>query len=463
MRTNSLISLFVLAAVSSCGGCGDRGPLPEKPTALQGHCIYVNGFSKREECREYRGAKWTAEEATNDCKGAGSTLQPGACAYPEILGECVLGEPEKYQWLSFPGNDVSLCGGTKRGCEFFAGGIFGPSSVCGGVDGGDTSLGLPPFEWPTQNCVTPVTGEPAGKGPDGKVCTWSMISAATEEGRHFESYASCDQVRTQRPYYPVPTNDGATVDDPRMADPAYVAELSWLKGQIQSTACVCCHSTMAPKGTSNWYVDQPGNFMNGFFNRGLAMGAGWINTVGFGAYPPEQNNGFVRADVEHPDRPIFVTTDPERVRRFFEAELMHRGKTKADYASMPYGAGPLDDQRFYKPKACEAGEGVGSDGLLRWTQGPARYVYVMSAESPSPGVPPNLDQPAGTVWRIQVPFSGKPVASGAVTYGVVPEGFEQFAPAGTVAPPPLEHGKKYYLYVMADIVIPNARCLFTAP
>ena len=425
--------------------------------------MYVNGFSKREECREYRGTKWTVEDASNDCKGNGSKLVEGECTYAGILGECALGGPDKYSWLEFPGSDATQCASTKRGCEFFGGGIFGGSAVCGAVNDGVNSTGLPTFQWPEKTCRAPLPGEPAGKGPDGQVCSWEMISGATEEGREFEKYANCESVRTQRPYYAAPTNTDATRADERLNDPAYAQELTWLRGQIKSTACVCCHSTKAPEGTSNWFVDQPGNFMNGFYDRGLAMGAGWINTVGFGAYPQEQNNGFMRADEAHPERTIFVTTDSDRVRRFFEAELAFRGKTKADFADQPYGAGPLDDQRFFKPKACQAGEGVGANGLISWSQGPARYVYVMAAEANSPGVPPNLDQPAGTLWRIQAPWTASAIVSGTVTYGQVPEGFAQFAPSVGTAPPALERGKQYYLYVLADIALPNARCLFTAP
>jgi hypothetical protein len=77
-------------------------------------------------------------------------------------------------------------------------------------------------------------------------------------------------------------------------------------------------------------------------------------------------------------------------------------------------------------------------------------------------VPPNLDQPAGTVWRVAVPWTGQPIDSGALQYGVVPDGFVQKAPAAG-APPALESGKQYYLYVLADIAIPNSRCTFTAP
>jgi hypothetical protein len=224
---------------------------------------------------------------------------------------------------------------------------------------------------------------------------------------------------------------------------------------------VCCHSTLAPKGTSNWYVDQPGNFINGFYDRGLAMGAGWINTVGFGAFLPSQNNGFFRANPASPNESIFVTTDQPRMKAFFEAELAARGKTRGDFADQPYGAGPLDEQRFFRPAECSNGEGIDADGTVTWPKGPARYLYVLEASASSPGVPPNLDTPDGTLWRVDAPWTRDAVASGTVKYGAVPDGFTLRVPT-TGAPPELVKGRQYYLYVMADIVIPNARCLFTA-
>lgn len=445
-------------------GCGAKGRVPAKPAENVGSCSYVNGFSKRAECREYRGSKWTLEAATADCKDQNNTvLSVGtSCDSSQIIGECILGSADKYTWIVMPGNDVNVCSSSQRGCEFFGGGIFSPSALCGGIEPGTGGTGLPTFEWPDQVCKAPKAGEPAGKGPDGQVCTWQMISGATEEGRHYEDYASCDRVRTQRPYYAALTNPDAEKADARLDDPTYSTELTWVKSQIRATACVCCHSTIAPEGTSNWYVDQPGNFMNGFYPRGLAMGAGWINTVGFGAFPAEQNNGFHRSNPADPNNTIFVTTDQDRMRKFFEAEAVYRGLKKEDFADQPYGAGPLDDQRFYVPSTCSNGEGVAADGTLTWRQGPARYLYVMEGGSNSPGVPPNLDMPTGVVWRIDVPFIGTPVASGAVKFGQVPEGFVQKAPA-TGAPAALVSGRQYYLYVLADIAQPNTRCLFTAP
>lgn len=459
----ALFPALALAFAAGCG-CGPKGPLPAKPAALVGHCVYVNGFSKRTECKEYRGTKWTETEATRDCKGNSSNIVLGeACSTDKILGECVLGEPEKYSWLYFPGEDAAACGSMKRGCEFFAGGTFGPAPICGGVEPGTGGTGLPTFQWPELSCRDPKPGEPAGRGPGGKVCTWEAISGATEEGRNFADYASCDRVRTQRPYHAAPiTTENPERDDPRLQDPAYAAEHTWVKQQINATACGCCHSTSAPEGPANWYLEQKGNFINGFSDRAIAMGAGWVDTVSFGAYPPEQNNGFHRPTPSTPNETMFVTTDQARMKRFFEGEAAARGLKKESFSGT-YGGGPLDDQRFYRPKACEAGEGVAADGTMTWTQGPARYIYILEADSPSPGVPPNLDMPGGTVWRIDAPYTSQAIASGALKFGVVPEGFTQKMPADGSKPPALVSGRQYYIYVMADIALPNARCLFTAP
>lgn len=456
-------TLLVVLSLMGCGGA--KGPLPAKPTENIGRCVYTNGFSKKPECREYRGAQWTEVDAVADCKDQNQTLEAGAtCSnFTETLGECVLGKPGKYTWVTMIGTDAAACASTKRGCEFFGGGIFGPSPLCGALDpdtGGST--GLPTFQWPDLVCKEPLPGEPAGKGPNGQVCTWQLISGATEEGRRFDDYASCDRVRTQRPYYGAPTEEGALNDDPRMKDPSYAGEVDWIKKQISSTACVCCHSTRAPNGTSNWYVDQPGNFINGFHARGLAMAAGWIDTSSFGAFSPAQNNGFFRATPDTPNVTMFVTTDQARMKRFFEAELAHRGFKRTDFPAQSSGAGPLDDQRAYRPTACTNGEGVSADGTLTWRQGPARYVWVLEADATSPGVPPNLDLPQGTLWRFDLPWTADAVASGSVKYGATPATALQRAPA-TGQPTALVSGRQYYLYVLADIAQPNTRCLFTAP
>lgn len=456
--------VLVFSVLSACSLRND--PIPTLPETVVGSCRYTNPFAKLEECRDYLGTAWTEKSTKDDCaaqqlNGQRAEYTLGAaCSYPSILGYCILGKGEAFTRIHLPGDDDTKCASSERGCEIFGGGLFDAAPLCGGktTEGGGT--GLPTFQPPVLTCQAPLPGEAPGQSPGGQVCTWSMISAATEPGRAYEAYADCGRVRTQRPYYGAPTAADATRADPRLDDPTYRAEVEWVRQEISSTACVCCHKSTAPLGSSNWSVDQPGNFLNGFYDRGLAMGAGWINTVGFGAYPVEQNNGFSRSTPDRPNDSIFVTTNPERMKRFFEAELAHRGKTKADFAGQVYGAGPLDDQRFFVPGPCENGEGVDENGKLTWIGGRARYVYVMEKDTPSPGVPPNLDLPTGVVWRFDVPPTAvQGVESGTVTYGAPPEGTTQKFPASG-SPAALVSGKQYYLSVMQDIAFPATRCVF---
>lgn len=455
--------VILAAAVLVLAGCRcNGGPVPVLPEKIVGSCVYKNQFSKLEECTDYVG-EWAEKEATDDCTGKGSAFSGKPCGIEQRLGYCILGGAgSKFSRITFPGVDATACASAKRGCEFFGGGVFDAAPVCGGVIGEPMGTGLPTFLQPVRTCVDPKAGEPAGKSDGGKVCTWEMISGATEEGRHFEDYASCDRVRTQRPYYPVGVRAEAADPDVRMNDPAYAAEVAWIKSQVQATACVCCHSTRAPEGSSNWFIESAPNFINSFGNRGLAMGAGWVDTVGFGAYPKAENNGFSRATPADPAHSIFVTTDDTRMRTFFEKELAARGVARSVYPPGTYGAGPLDDQRFYEPKPCTGSEGVAADGTITWLNGKARYVYVLEENAGSPTVPPNLDLPQGTIWRLDVPATGTPLASGTVRYGQLPLGAAQRFPAEG-APAALTKGQKYYLYVLADIVVPNTRCIFTAP
>jgi hypothetical protein len=349
-----------------------------------------------------------------------------------------------------------------RGCQFFGGGSFVPTPQCGGKVENENET-LPIFQQPEYVCKAPKAGEPPGKGPNGQVCTWSAISGATEEGRNFEDYGNCDMIRTQRPYRAVPPNSTAKDEDPRLKDPAYVKENEWVKSQIRSAACVCCHTTNAPKGPSNWYLESGPNWVNSFGPLGLAMGAGWINTISFGAYPPEQNNGFTRTSPENPNHTAFPTTDDARMRRFFEAELAYRGKKREDFASQKDGYTPLDIQLTYVPTDCTPEQAIASDGTITWIGGPARYLYVLEGDASSPGVPPNLDIPKGTLWRVDVDWkSGVPFDSGSIKYGVLPEGLKQSFPKEG-KPKPLESGKTYYLYVLKDIAFPLTRCLLKAP
>lgn len=428
-------------------------------TADSNHsCSYASPFTGGSECRDYVGSGWTEADVSADCSMVAGALALGeACSDSDVLGRCVVdgGTDFEVHYVIY-GSDADSCSAQQFGCETFAGGQWQPDPICEGAGGdGDGDGGGNVFIQPTLNCVDPIEGEPPGQSEGGKVCTWQSIAASTEEGRHFADYASCDILYTQRPYYGAPPKPAPAEPDPRLQDPEYVAELDWVRSQIEASGCVCCHSeAIVPQGTSNWYIEAPNNWMNSFYDSGLALGANWIDSTSFGAFDPADNNGFDRIHSGIP------STDPDRMVQFFRDELAWRGKSEADFAdAAPFG-GPLYSQMVYEPDACQNGEGVASDGTLVWTGGLARYVYVLAAGTQSPTVPPNLDLPIGTLWRVDVPSDGDPIASGELVYGQTPAGMGQRYPAQG-NPVALQPGEQYYLYVTKDVGIPITRCLFT--
>jgi hypothetical protein len=349
----------------------------------------------------------------------------------------------------------------KTGCETFAKGKFTPGPTCSGAGaggGGATGggYGAEPFVQPYRACKDPLPGEPAGQSEGGQVCTWTLISGSTEVGRHFEDYASCDDVLTQRPYWPAPPHATTAKDDPRLGDAAFMAEVAWAKAQVESSACVCCHAKrLAPAGASQWLTDADGIWLDGLSDSGLAMMAGLADSTALGAFPAEDNNGFDRSVVGVP------TTDSARMKKLLLGEWERRGLTDADAAEVPPFGGPLVDQLAYEPGPCAAGEGVDAKGELVWSGGDARYLYVLDAGSANPGVPPNLDEPAGTRWLVDVPTKSPAFAAG-VRYGEVAGALRQRIPASG-QPAPLVSGGTYYLYVLKDVGFPLARCTFVAP
>jgi hypothetical protein len=452
--------VLAAAAASVVASCGrPAGPVPTVPSRVVGSCIYRNNFSGMDECKDYLGDGWTEAAVSAECQRRNSTAAIGtACSYPSTLGTCILNanRPDVVR-ITFPGSDPSKCGSMQMGCEFFGGGYFVPSAICAGSTGPSMPPStLPVFRQPELVCRAPRAGEPTGMSSGGQVCTYSSIAACTEPGRKFTDYSSCEPVLTQRPYWPARRAPARTTPDPRMSDPAYTSELSWVRSQIESCGCICCHSNRAaPMGPSNWFVEADGNFMDTFHDTGLALGAGWVDSASLGAYPREQNNGFSRTTSGIP------STDPERMARFFANELANRGRTRESFSgATPFG-GPIYTQTQYTPTACTGTDGIAADGTISWSGGPARYVYVLAAGSANPGVPPNFDLPTGTQWRVDVPFDGTPVNTG-IRYGTVPMGATQRFPQGMTPPAALVPGQRYYLYVLQDVGIPITRCLFNA-
>lgn len=305
---------------------------------------------------------------------------------------------------------------------------------------------IPPYS----TCVEPRDGE-RGSGPDGKVCINVAISGATEPGKSFAAYGSCDLVRTQRPYWPAPPTKQAAADDPRFEDDRYLAELAWVGAQIAATGCVCCHdSRVAP--ASQWDIALGPLWLDSLSDNGLALFAGLADSSVLGAYPPADNFGFDR------ERTGIPSTDSARMETFMREELARRGISERAARAVPPFGGPIYENRVRKPTSCGAGEGITPEGRVLWRGGDARYVYVLAEDSENPGVPPNLDLPEGTLWRLDVLASQPPVASG-LAFGSTPEGSFQAFPERTPAAS-LRVGSRYQLTVLRDVGLPLANCTF---
>jgi len=458
MQYSTVLFLLPGAVLASCAlaGCAS-GPADVSDDVL-GHCSYTNPFANQPECREFRGDGWTVEDATASCDEEGAPFEEGPCPPGDTYGACLVIVDDARQLLYVaPGTDVTQCASQQRACELFAGGAFILGNICGG-DG--TPIDVDDFYSESyvtpavQICMAPVDGEP-GLSPDGQVCTWQQMSGCTEPGRNYEDYASCDDVRTQRPYYPSPpSSEGPSLDDSRLTDPLYAADVAWVKEQLDACACVCCHKeSITPSGAAIFDTDATGNWVNTFSDWGIAFAARAFDSSLLGAYAPDDNNGFGRTISGLP------STDQMRMKAFFERELLHRGKTVDDYANTGPQPAIFASQAAYEPSSCESGEGVATDGTITWEGGRARYVFILEAGSANPGVPPNLDEPAGTLFKLDTIPPAIPMKTGEVQYGVVPQGTQQSVPDDGV-PTPLVEGREYLIFALADIAVPMTRCLF---
>lgn len=458
--------VYLAAAVALVGCSGSTSTKPTLSDVRIGHCVYTGLFSKLPECKDYLGA-WKVADAEKDCtvenKG---TFEGGSICAPEaFLGACLIASKPEQTRTYIATDNTAKCASARTGCETFGGGYWDAAPVCGGANDELVVKSADAFREPNHKCFMPAAGEAAGHSDGGMICVWEGIHGATEEGRSFRKDANCDESRSGRPYYPKAPGPRVDEADARRSDPAYLAEEAWVKSQINAASCVCCHAAGAsPNGAPAIFdTDREGSFANQLTDRGVAQGAGVVSTVPLGAWPSELNNGFAKSNLAHPDWSVFLSTDPARMKAFWQKEMEHRGLTAADLVGVPDGLGPLSEQFYFQPQACTDGSSIGADGTLTWGKGRARYVYVMEATSRSPTVFPNLDLPEGTLWRIDLsPDSEQVMVSGTVKYGQLPtDATQKFPVAG--APAALQSGKQYFLYVTADQMLPISRCLVTAP
>lgn len=347
-------------------------------------------------------------------------------------------------------------------------------------------FGIEPFVQPYIKCMDlPDKDNPTG--PKKNVCVNALISGSTEEGYHFADFGVCKDVRTQRPFNPLHTVKTVVTDpnDPRLADKAFMNELAWVNSQIRSSGCVCCHDSSVDKKTAFWDIAVPNNpiWTDQLDKYATEVFTGRVDSTAFGAYPNELNHGF---DRHHTGLP---STDPMRMRTFFLNLANKLGTTPEEIAAMPPLADVLAGQLRDKPKACPSGVGVYADQTIHWTYldlgnlgslfsgdlnnilalvPVARYIYILAPDSVTPLVPPNLDRPAGMIWRLDRNREAAPFFTGLPKYPtaadhLLPPLAKQAFPEDGSLPEPLVPGQTYYLDAQIDTAFPAARCLFTYP
>ena len=307
---------------------------------------------------------------------------------------------------------------------------------------------------PYLNCSPPLDGDEE-YAIDGEICVNVFISGASPFGTSFADYGSCADVLTNRPTGDYPVVNDSQPDDPRLDNEAYVAELMWAKEQQQSTACSCCHSSLIADEIGIYDIDSGSIWTDSMSDRGLAIMSGDLDSAVLGSYHPDDNHGFARTEVGAP------TTDLNRWKEFFRAEMNRRGVTEEDIANMPPLSGWLLSNQEDEGRDCVTEfEGVERDGTIKWAGADIRYLYIMQLGDENPGLPPNFDSPDGMLWRVDVSHTQPPLSTGTVSYGKVPPGSNQAFPVEE-KPIDLVPGEEYRMWLLADMGLPvHTHCRF---
>jgi hypothetical protein len=317
------------------------------------------------------------------------------------------------------------------------------------VDAAQPRVFIPPY----LNCRAPTAADAESGTDSAQVCTHVAISGCTEAGKYFPDYASCDVVRTQRPFWVEAPAKEPSATDPRLADTHFMSELSWVTKQVEACGCTCCHDSRQNDGkTGQWDITRGPIWLDTLSDSGLALFVGDADSSALGAYPAQDNHGFDRSLTGLP------TDDTARMQAFLRAELARRGISAEQSQAVPPFGGPIYTNRFMQPIACTA-QGVDPSGQMQLGAASVRYLYVMSDGSENPGVPPNMDTPEGTLWRLDV-LPSADALTGSFPYASTPTGSFQVVPERERAPA-LKKGGRYHFVALRDVGLPVINCTFT--
>ena len=277
------------------------------------------------------------------------------------------------------------------------------------------------------------------------------------QGELFLDHGDCDDVRTMgtNGHLPITKPDPAE----RYSDPSYVQEVDWLRSQIRSSGCICCHDAESGYATT-FDVSLGSNWVGTISDRGIALAAGLVGKGVFVTVPAESNHNFAASGN------VFVSTDPERMQAFFEREVEYRGLTDEDIelASRYYSFVPFADLVDEIPEPCPEGVGVDRENKLHWTLDGVRFINILQDNDLNPNIPP-LDSPAGTLWRFEATSNAEAFTSGTLDYKAVSNDQQaQRYPRDGSQAETLVEGETYTLFVTSRMSgASRQHCTFTYP
>ena len=186
-------------------------------------------------------------------------------------------------------------------------------------------------------------------------------------------------------------------DDPIRSDDAFLAEVEWAKGQAESCGCVCCHTTGTAPRRCGCFRYSGRRHLDGHLHQTGPRNCCRLDRFeSLGAHAAMDNNGFDRSRTgssNHRRR----THDP-----ILRGRISQAWRDSEEFEGKQPLAAPSQRKQRLSPRHVPQGIGIDATNKISWSGGTARYIYVLEAGAANPGVPPNLDRPDGTIWKIDV-------------------------------------------------------------
>ena len=289
--------------------------------------------------------------------------------------------------------------GARTGCEVFGGGLLGARRRSAAAPTTRSWCSRTRFRTPTPGVLHARRRvSRRGTRPTARSASGRAIHGATEEGRSFRSRRAVRQLAQRPPVLPEGRRRAVrpgrpTAQRPHLPGGRGVGELADQRELLRVLPLVGCAQRALPSSTSTARAASPTSSPTAASAHG--SGAGELDSAR--RVPPGREQRLLRSQTSctRTDS-IFLTTDPARMKRFWEKEIElprpHRRQTSracpTASARCPSSATtsprPAPAARASRPTAPSPGAGAARATCTCW-----------SATAQAPTVFPNLDLPAG--------------------------------------------------------------------